>query len=124
MKVAVSASGSSLQAALDPRFGRCACFVFVDTTTMVSDVTQNAAKDLDGGAGIQAARLVIDGGATVVLTGHCGPNAHRTLSAAGVRVVVGCSGSIGEAVEGFKAGKFTVAVEPNVGSHAGSPGPR
>jgi predicted Fe-Mo cluster-binding NifX family protein len=37
MKIAVSAIGDNLDAQLDPRFGRCLYFIFVDTESMEFD---------------------------------------------------------------------------------------
>jgi len=34
MKVAITSSGNTLDALIDPRFGRCAYFIIVDTDTM------------------------------------------------------------------------------------------
>jgi predicted Fe-Mo cluster-binding NifX family protein len=39
-----------------------------------------------GGAGIQAAETVANKGCEIAITGSVGPNAFRTLSAAGVKV--------------------------------------
>jgi len=39
LKVAVSASAPSLDAPVDPRFGRCAYFVIVDPDTMQFEVS-------------------------------------------------------------------------------------
>ena len=86
MKVAVSASGPDLDATIDPRFGRCAYFVIVDTDDMNFEAFDNDNIALGGGAGIQSAQFVASKGANVVLTGNCGPNAVQTLSAAGVEV--------------------------------------
>ena len=41
MKIAVSASGSDLEAQVDPRFGRAPYFLIVDTDTMDFDVVPN-----------------------------------------------------------------------------------
>lgn len=101
MKVAVTATGPSLDAATDPRFGRCAYFVIVETEDMTFEAIENANSSLGGGAGIQSAQLMAQKGAKAVLTGHCGPNAHQTLCAAGIDVVVGCGGIVSEAVERF-----------------------
>ena len=122
MKVAVTSSGRSLDSAVDPRFGRCACFVVVETGDMSFEAVDNGAVSLGGGAGIQSARLVAERGATVVLTGNVGPNAHQALSAAGIQVVTGCSGTVAEAVERFKAGGLAAAAGPTVGSHSGMGG--
>jgi predicted Fe-Mo cluster-binding NifX family protein len=52
-----------------------------------------------------------------VLTGHCGPNAFRALTAAGVNVIVGVQGSVSEAIERFKSGDLRTAGGPDVGGH-------
>ena len=106
MKVAVTATGPSLDAAMDPRFGRCSYFVLVETDDMTFEAIENANSSLGGGAGIQSAQLMAQKGVKAVLTGNCGPNAHQTLSAAGIDVFVGCSGTVSEAVERFKSGQL------------------
>ena len=64
---------------------------------------------------------VIDAGATVVLPGNCGPNAFRTLTAAGVSVVVGVLGmTVRTAVERLKAGELVPTDSANVGSKFGA----
>jgi predicted Fe-Mo cluster-binding NifX family protein len=122
MKVAVSATGSTLDATLDPRFGRCQVFVLVETDDMTFEAIDNESGTLGGGAGIQSAQLMARKGVKTVLTGNCGPNAHQTLSAAGIEVVVGCSGTVSEAIARFKAGQCQPAAAPNVASHAGKEG--
>jgi predicted Fe-Mo cluster-binding NifX family protein len=124
MKVAVSATGSTLDATLDPRFGRCQVFVLVETDDMTFEAIDNESGTLGGGAGIQSAQLMARKGVKTVLTGNCGPNAHQTLSAAGIEVVVGCSGTVSEAIARFKAGQCQPAAAPNVASHAGMEGGR
>jgi predicted Fe-Mo cluster-binding NifX family protein len=119
MKIAVTASGTSLDDPLDPRFGRCAYFLIVETDTMEFEVVENSSAELGGGAGIQSAKVVAGKGASYLLTGNCGPNAHRTLTAAGINVVVGCTGTVKEAVEKYKAGGLDVSDSANVSSHFG-----
>lgn len=122
MKVAVTSTGRSLDAAMDPRFGRCACFVLVETDDMSFEAVDNTSAAMGGGAGIQAARTVAEKAAKAVLTGNCGPNAHQTLTAAGIDVIVGVSGTVRAAVERFKTGALRPAAAPNVGSHSGMGG--
>ncbi|RLC27541.1 MAG: dinitrogenase iron-molybdenum cofactor biosynthesis protein [Deltaproteobacteria bacterium] len=122
MKVAVSASGTDLDAAIDPRFGRCAYFLVVDTEDMSFESFSNENNALGGGAGIQSAQFVASKGARVVLTGNCGPNAVRTLAAAGVEVIVGQTGTVREAVERYRAGDLTPTTEANVADHYGMGG--
>ncbi len=122
MKVVVSSTGKDLDSQIDPRFGRCAYFIVVDTDTMAYEALDNANLALGGGAGIQSAQLVASKGAKVAITGNCGPNAVRTLAAAGVEVIVGQSGSVRRAVEDFKTGRLKTTTEPNVADHYGMGG--
>jgi predicted Fe-Mo cluster-binding NifX family protein len=119
MKIAVSSTGRTLDASVDPRFGRCALFIIVDTDTMASTVVDNGSDSLSGGAGIQTARLLIEQGVAAVLTGNCGPNAYRTLNAAGVQVVVGCAGTVADVVAQYQSGSLRPTSGANVDSHAG-----
>jgi predicted Fe-Mo cluster-binding NifX family protein len=122
MKIAVTAVGEGMDAQVDPRFGRAACFALVDTETMSCESIANGNVAAAGGAGINAAKVVIDAGAEAVLTGNCGPNAERTLRAGKVKLYTGVSGTVAEAVAQFKAGALTEATGPSVDSHAGMGG--
>ena len=121
MKIAISSTGQTLDSQVDQRFGRAAYFIIVDTESMEFDVIENSntagAGGADPGGG---AALGDDAQAKAVLTGNCGPNAQRTLSAAGMKLYTGISGTVEEAVDLFKAGKLSEATEPNVGSHFGT----
>lgn len=119
MRIVVTSTGPDLDAAVDPRFGRCQHFVFVETDDMGVEAMENPNIALGGGAGIQSAQLIADKGAAVVLTGNCGPNAYQTLAAAGVQVIVGVSGSVREAVERYKTGALSATTQANVQSHFG-----
>lgn len=120
MKVAVSATGSSLDAAVDPRFGRCSYFVVVETDDMTFEAVVNASASLGGGAGIQTGQLAARKGVQAVLTGRCGPNAYETLRAAGIDVITDCAGTVSEAIERFKSGQVRAASAPNATRHAGT----
>lgn len=103
MKIAISAKGSDPSAAVDPRFGRSEWFLVFDTDSEEVEVVHNDKNvALAHGAGIQTAKLVIDRGTNVVLTGRCGPKALDALDAAGVRVVTGISGTVGEAIDDYR----------------------
>ena len=119
MKIAITATGADLEASVDPRFGRCACFLFVETDDLSFEAVENPNIALGGGAGIQSAQLMSAKGVTHVLTGNCGPNAHQTLSAAGIVIVVGCSGTVRDVIERCKTGQLAATDAPNVASHFG-----
>jgi predicted Fe-Mo cluster-binding NifX family protein len=122
MKLVVSATGSGLDAAVSPVFGRCPYYVFVDTDTMQYEAVPNPAISASGGAGIQAAQFVVERGAQAVLTGNVGPNAFNVLQAAGVPVYTVNAGTVREAVEAYKAGQLPVMAGPNSDPFAGMGG--
>lgn len=118
MKIAITSGGETLDSKVDPRFGRAAKFILLDTETgtfQAVDNTQNL--NAAQGAGIQAAATVSRLGAEVVVTGHCGPKAFRTLQAAGIKVAAGAQGTVAEAVEAFKAGRLKSADSADVEGH-------
>ncbi len=119
MKIAISTSGTHLDAAVDPRFGRCPGFLIVDTENLAAEALENPGGGLGEGAGIQTAELVAAKGVATVLTGNCGPKAHRALTAAGITVVTGCAGTVREAVARFMSGELPAAERPNVPGHFG-----
>ena len=119
MKIAVTSTGKTLDSQIDPRFGRAAFFIIIDTETMDYSVIENESVVVGSGAGVSSAKTVIDAGAKAVLTGNFGPNAHRTLQAAAIQLYNQLSGKVSDAVELFKNGKLNTSDEPNVNSHFG-----
>jgi predicted Fe-Mo cluster-binding NifX family protein len=119
LKIAISATAPGLDAEVDPRFGRCQYFVLIDLDNMEFEAIENANLMASGGAGIASAQTVASKGVQIVLTGDCGPNAYRTLEAAGIQVVTGVSGNIRKAIERYKSGEFKTTSKPSVCSHSG-----
>lgn len=119
MKICVSASANSLDAPIDPRFGRCPYFVIVESETMQFEAILNLASGAMGGAGIQAAQTIAGKEAKVLITGNVGPNAFQALSAAGIKIVTGASGTVREVVEKYKRGELKGTSAPTVGGHFG-----
>jgi predicted Fe-Mo cluster-binding NifX family protein len=119
VKIAVSATAPNLSAQVDPRFGRCQCFIIADTETDEFEALDNPSAMAGGGAGIATAQLIVDKGVEVVLTGSCGPNAFSVLGAAGIKVITDVSGLVQEAVEEYKAGKYKTDSQANVSPHSG-----
>jgi len=118
MKVAVTSQGRDLEAKVDPRFGRAAFILVVDTETLDFEVLDNKANvDAFKGAGIQAAAMVSQKGAQVLLTGYCGPNAYKTLKAANIKVASDATGTVAEAIKTFEAGDVVYAQEANTDGH-------
>ena len=101
MKIAISSTGGSLSAQIDPRFGRCAYFIIYDSHTGSFSAFSNPASDAAGGAGPGAVREISKRGAEAVLTGQVGGNAQAALEAAGIEVVTGANGTVQKALDAF-----------------------
>jgi len=118
LKVAVTATGQTLDSPLDPRFGRAAYFILYDQESQTFEVTDNSPNlNAVQGAGIQAAEKIVKLGADALISGHCGPKAFRVLAVAGIAVYNTEAGSVAEALAELKAGKLTQAASADVAGH-------
>lgn len=107
MRIAVTTTTPDVDSPVDPRFGRGAYFVVVDSGTMEWSAFPNPAASAPGGAGIRAAQFVSEHRAEGVISGDFGPKAHQALVTAGVSMFLhGTSPSARQAVERFKAGEL------------------
>jgi len=122
MKIAFSSTGKDLDSEIDPRFGRCAYFLIVNLDDMSFEAIENESMSLGGGAGIQSGQFIANTGATVLVTGNVGPNASRTLNAAGIDVIVGVNGPIRDAIERYQRGELSRTNQANVPDHFGMGG--
>jgi predicted Fe-Mo cluster-binding NifX family protein len=88
MKVVISATGDTLDASVDSRFGRCAWFLFVDSETMECEAIKNENAAAAAGAGTSCAQLVLEKGVDAVISGRVGPNAHEVLKQGEVTIFI------------------------------------
>ena len=121
MKIAISSAGKNLDSQIDPRFGRCQYFIFVDPETMEFEASENEGLMASGGAGVQAAQFIVQKGVKALITGNLGPNAASALSASGIKVYLVPGGTVKEVTEAFKAGKLQEAGGATVPPHFGMP---
>jgi predicted Fe-Mo cluster-binding NifX family protein len=119
MKVAISSNGKDLDSLIDPRFGRCAYFLLVETDDMSFEVFDNQSIAASGGAGIQSAQFISSKRAKAVITGNCGPNAVKTLAAGGIEVFLGNTGIVREALQKYKNGELTSTNVANAPEYSG-----
>jgi len=119
MKIAVTSLGEGLDSKVDTRFGRARYYVVYDTETKEAETVDNSVNmNASHGAGIQAAETVANTGAKVLITGHVGPNAFRSLDAVGIKVVTGADGdNVRDAVEKFEKGELNNTGGADVEGH-------
>jgi len=118
MKLAITSTGKELISDLDPRFGRAKYFIVVDPDSLEYEVVENKQNlDLPQGAGIQAAKTVVDQQADVLISGNCGPKAFKVLAAAGIKVVTGAKGRVMDGITQYRSGQLNEATQANVEGH-------
>ncbi len=118
MKIALTTSGNNMQAPLDPRFGRAPNYLVYDLESAAFEVIDNqTSQDASHGAGIVAAERVARTGATVLVTGHCGPKAFRVLNAAGIKIFTSEAATVAEALTQYQSGQLVEAKGADVSGH-------
>lgn len=123
MKIVVTATGMNLDSNVDPRFGRAACLLIIDSETgaLLEAIDNSQGVNASQGAGIGAAAMVADKGVQAVLTGQVGPKAMAVIEKSNIQVVTGVEGSVREAVDNFRAGSSPKACSTS-GNSAGGTG--
>jgi len=116
-----------LKEVMNNRFGRCSSFTFV--TIENNEIVEvksvpNDAQGAMGGAGIAAAQVIGNNGATEVIVGNLGPNAMNSLSALKLKIYQSQGGSltVKELIDLLLSDKLPVLTSSNVGAHAGMGG--
>ena len=114
MKIAVTSTGTDLDAPVDSRFGRAQYILIVDSDTLDFETLDNKENvHALKGAGIQAATMIGNKGAEVLITGFCGPTAYKTLEKANIRVAGNAQGTVRDAVSAYMEGRLPLIDEPN-----------
>ncbi len=125
MKIAVSAKGTSVDSGVDPRFGRTVGFILFDTETGSSTYLDNSAhRDLSQSTGIQTARMIVEAGTEVLISGQIGPKASKVLSRTGIKSYVCSSGTVKEAIQALENNELKERSVDEVQSGPGKMGGR
>ncbi|MGK9476377.1 NifB/NifX family molybdenum-iron cluster-binding protein [Melioribacter sp. OK-6-Me] len=110
MKIAVALEKPEKTSQLSEVFGRSNFFLIFNTEGESEKIINNPyAKEL-GGAGIQAARTLIENNINIVITRNIGTNPFRFLASAGIKVYLCQEGTAADAIQLYNEGKLTAAV--------------
>lgn len=118
MKVAITTKGEDLNSEIDLRFGRCKNILIIDTETNEFELLDNKLNlQAAQGAGIQTAQNVAEAKVTVLISGHCGPNAFKALNAADITIYNVEGGTVKDVLVKLKENKLTQASKADVEGH-------
>jgi predicted Fe-Mo cluster-binding NifX family protein len=100
-------TSADIDAQVDPRFGRAACFLIIDADSLEWEAISNPAIHTSGGAGIQAAQFVADQECDAIVSGDFGPNAYNALKTAGLKMYLfGSCRTAHEVIQKFISGQL------------------
>lgn len=121
MKVIVPLENKLIESPVCQSFGRTPLFVLVDTESDAVEYLDNSAAASQGGAGIKAAQMIVDSGASAVITFRLGQNAADVLNAANIEIYKAQDGTVNENIEKFKETKLSLLddIHPGFHNHGG-----
>jgi predicted DNA-binding protein (UPF0251 family)/predicted Fe-Mo cluster-binding NifX family protein len=108
IKVGVGVKEKVLNSQVDEVFGRCPFFIIADIKNkkvVANEFVENISANKAGGAGISAARTVVEKGVKAVITGNIGPRALEVFRQFNIEVYKG-RGPMNEVIEEFIQGKL------------------
>ncbi len=103
-KICLTAKHNTLEAEMDPHFGRAPYFLILDPEVQQIEAIRNPYAEEAQGAGIRAAQMLADKGVRILLTGQVGPKADKVLQAAGIQIISGATGTVKEAIQNLVQG--------------------
>ena len=86
MKVCITAKGPEPTSPAEERFGRAPYFMVFDQETGTWKNIKNPHADAAGGVGPRAAQILVEEGASALITGNVGGNALNALKAAKIAI--------------------------------------
>lgn len=117
MKIAIPADDQSMDSIVCPSFGRSPYYLIYNIKVNEPRFIANQAANSQGGAGIQAAQLLVDEKVQAVLTPRCGRNAADVLTAAGIQLYRSKKASLKENIEAYITGQLDPLEDIHPGYH-------
>ena len=124
MKIAIPVVEKSEKSQMSDRFGRSTYYLIYDSETSEVDIIDNPAVQARGGAGVQAAQIIGNNNADIVIAGFLGPNAANGLNALNLKIYQAPNQNITiqEVLNLYIQGNLNELSSANVGSHYGMGG--
>lgn len=112
MRISVPSMGNKgLDERVGEHFGRVPAYTVVDTETDAVETISNTSEHM-GGTGYPP-ELMVKAGVNVMVCGGLGRRAIMMFEEMGIRVFVGASGTVRDAVSAFQAGALEEATDEN-----------
>ena len=122
MKIAVATKQGGLEDKVSPIVGRAPSFTIVETSEseiVNSGIIENDFAQSSGGAGIQAAQMLVQENIDAILGGNFGPNLANVFSQTGVDMYQVGEISVDDAVSKLVAGELSPVADATGPAHGG-----
>ncbi len=103
MKIAVSADGSTLDAQVASRLSIAKYFLIIDLESGEFEAVPSSIDRHRRGAGVQTITTAVGRGASVIITGYCGPGIVDQLKENDIEVLTGIKGTVKDALMHYRA---------------------
>lgn len=117
MIIAIPVEEKNINKEVCVSFGRTPYFLIFNTQTGEEKYIINAAAESQGGAGIKAAQIVIDAGATSVIIPRLGQNAADVLNSGNMKIYKSEYGSVKHNIELLIENKLSPLTTFHAGFH-------
>lgn len=108
MKIAIPTVEKSMDAHVADVFGRAPLFLIYDTESKEHEFFENQAAQRPGGAGVQAAQLLVNQKVNVLLTPQCGEKAQEVLKRGEILLYQSIKGSLQQNMQAYLDKALTV----------------
>lgn len=116
MKIAIPAAAPNLDAQVETRLGTAPYLIVIDRETRTFESVKGPSASDGPGSGILTITLILNMGASTILTGYISPDIARTLRQNGIEVITSVSGSVSNAVDAYNRGEFSPEDKTNTPS--------
>ena len=117
MIIGIPVNEDNMNSEVSDNFGRAGYFLVYDNDKDEAKFVENTAASSQGGAGIEAAQILVDQKIDSLITPRCGKNAAEVLQSANIKIYKSISTSIEESLKSLKEGKLDPLLDIHPGLH-------
>lgn len=121
-RIVIPSEGDNLNSPVSKYFGRAPYFIVYDAKKDGFWMVSNIFYQEKHAAGLRAAAMLVRKGVGIAVAQNIGPEPARYFNNNKVKVYLGASGTVRDAINQYKSGRLVTTEKPNVPTHYGMPG--
>jgi len=103
-KICFTADDKGFDSEIHPHFRRAPYYLILEPMARQLEVVRNPHMEEAQGGEVRSARMLVDKGVRIILTGQIGSQAGQVLHSAGVKVIADTSGTVRDAIRDLAEG--------------------